>query len=427
MRPARDPLRLHTVPLIVTAAIPFGIVGGAACGASDPDRSVAIGSGRTDGPGVQVVSNTVAALPRGELVQPAKHLFGSEAEGPELFGGVADARLHPNRSLWIAERQTQEIRVFDTGSGAHLFTIGGRGDGPGEFQRSLFLGFDAEGYAYVYDHGHRRVSVFSEHGEFQRTDLMPSSLGIGPRPLHVTRTGTLLGQIPRETGRMPTDGSTVRDTVKIWTMPLDGRVPNLVWEAPGALWYFQDGRSVVVPYTGNLPPPYAGGLLFGFWDDRIYVTDDAGEASYSVYGPAGLERKVEMDRAFRQADDFSATMFVEHMRQRRFPESSLEIYEDQLTDMPVPKARRAWDALVVTDEGGTWLLRAGGAEAATVGVPEEDRVWDAFDAEGVFVGHVRLPPDVGLAHVSGQSAVTIVSDELGRVTVAIHDVRWIER
>lgn len=112
MRPARDPLRLHTVPLIATAAIPFGIGVGGACGASDPDRSVAIGSGRTDGPGVQVVSNTVAAPPRGELVKPAKHLFGSEAEGPELFGGVADARLHPNRSLWIAERQTQEIRVF---------------------------------------------------------------------------------------------------------------------------------------------------------------------------------------------------------------------------------------------------------------------------------------------------------------------------
>lgn len=118
-------------------------------------------------------------------------------------------------------------------------------------------------------------------------------------------------------------------------------------------------------------------------------------------------------------------MFVEYMRQRRFPESLREIYEDHLTEMPIPKARRAWDALVVTDEGGTWLLRAGDAEAATVGVPTEDRVWDVFDAEGVFVGHVRLPPGVGLAQVSGRSAVTIVSDELGRVTVAIHDVRWI--
>ena len=303
----------------------------------------------------------------------------------------------------------------------------GRGDGPGEFQRSSFLGFDAEGSAYVYDYRHRRVSVFSEHGELQRTDLMPSWLGVGPRPLHVTHTGVLLGQIPEGMERTPADGSTVRDTVKIWTMPLDGEPPNLVWKAPGALWYFQDGMSVVVPYTGNLPPPYAGGSSFGFWDDRIYATDDAGESSYSVYGPAGLERKVEIDRVFRQASDFSATLFVEYMRQRRFPESLLEIYEDHLADMPIPNAHRAWDALVVTNEGGAWLLRASTDDAPTASADAEDRVWDVFDAEGVFGGHVRLPPDVGLVHVSGESTVTIVSGELGRVTVGVHDVRWIGR
>ena len=210
-------------------------------------------------------------------------------------------------------------------------------------------------------------------------------------------------------------------------MPLDREPPNLVWKVPGALWYFQDGMSVVVPYTGNLPPPYAGGLIFGFWDDRIYVTDDAGESSYSVYGPAGLERKVEIDRGVRQANDFSATLFVEYMRQRRFPESSLEIYDDHLGDMPIPNAHRAWDALIVTDEGGTWLLRASTDDAPTASADAEDRIWDVFDAEGVFGGHVRLPPDVGLVHVSGESAVTIVSGELGRVTVGVHDVRWIGR
>ena len=394
----------------------------AGCGVSD--RSEATGPGRADSAGVEIVRNTDEPLPRGELVQPARRVFGSEAEGPELFGVVAGARLHRNGSLWIAERQTQEIRIFDSGSGAHLFTIGGRGDGPGEFRQSSFLGFDAEGTAYVYDYRHRRLSVFSESGELQRSQLMPASLGFGPRPDHVTRTGTLLGQIPRGMERISADGSTAKDTVKTWTIPLDGSAPTLVSETPGALWYFQDRQQVVVPYTGVLPAPYAGGLLWGFWDDRVYVTDDAGEASYSVYGPAGLERRVEIDRAPRQIDGFSATMFVEQLRRIRYPESQVRIYEEHLTDMPIPEAQRPWDALVVTDQGGVWLLRAGDAEEVMAGVPPDNRVWDVFDAEGVFVGHVRLPADVGLAQVSGQSALTIVSDELGRVTVAIHDVRW---
>ena len=280
----------------------------AGCGVSD--RSEAGGPVRADSAGIEIVRNADEPLPRGELVHPARRVFGSETEGPELFGGLGGVRLHLNGSLWIQEWQTQEIRVFDSGSGAHLFTIGGKGDGPGEFLRSSLLGFDAEGSAYVYDAEHRRLSVFSESGEFERSDLMPSSLGFWPRPLHVTWTGTLLGQIPRTLDRIPANGSMLRDTVRIWTMSLDGTAPTLVSQTPGPLRYFHDGLQVAVPYTGGLPSPYADGSPAGFWDDRVYVTDKTGEASYSVYGPAGLERRVEIERAPRRIDGFSATEFV---------------------------------------------------------------------------------------------------------------------
>ena len=393
-----------------------------ACGASD--RTEESLPSRVDSAGVAIVRNTDQPWPRGELVQPARRVFGSETEGPELFGGLGNVCLHPNGSLWIKERQTQEIRVFDSGSGAHLFTIGGRGDGPGDFRQSKFLGFDGEGSAYVYDFEHRRLSVFSESGEFLRTDLMPSSLGFRPDPHHVTRAGTLLGQIAREMGRIPADGSTLRDTVRMWTMPLDGTAPALVSETPGALWYFRDRTQVVVPYTGILPSPYAGGPLHGFRDDRVYVVDDTGEASYSAYGPAGLERRVEMARAPRTIDGRSTAMFVEHLRRIRFPEYQVRIYEEHLSDMPIPETRRHWDALVVTDRGGVWLQQVGDTEAATADLPPENRFWDVFDAEGFLVGHVQLPGNVSPAQVSGQSVVVIVRDEMDRAAVAIHEVRW---
>ena len=393
----------------------------AGCGVSD--RSEETRPSRADSAGVVVVRNTDQPWPRGELVQPAKRVSGSDAEGPELFGRLGNVRLHPKGSLWIAESQTQEIRVFDSGSGAHLFTIGGRGDGPGEFRQSGLLGFDAEGSAYVYDFEHRRLSVFSESGEFLRTDLMPSSLGFGPRPSHVTPKGTLLGQLPREMRRMPSDGSTLWDTVRIWAMPLDGTAPALVSETPGALWYYRDAVQVVVPYTGILPSPYAGGPLQGFADDRVYVTDGSGEASYSVYGPTGLERRVEIERTPRRIDGLSEAVFLERMR-NRLPESHLRIYEDHLSDMPIPEAKRPWDALVVTDEGGVWLLQADGTEVEMAGVPPENRFWDVFDAEGLLVGHMQLPANVSPVQVSGQTLVATVRDEMDRATVAIHEVRW---
>lgn len=257
--------------------------------------------------------------------------------------------------------------------------------------------------------------MFSEGGELLRSHLMPSSLGIAPRPLHVTRAGTLMGQLSRGLEQVPADGSTIRDTVRIWTIPLVGAAPTLVSKSPGVLWYFRDGNQVGVPY--------AGGSLTGFRNDRVYVTDGTGTASYSVYGPAGLERRVEIERAPRRLDGTSTTMFVETMR-RRAPESLLRTYEEHLDDMPIPEAQRHWDALVVSDNGRAWLLRAADPEGALAEVPP-DHIWDVFDAEGAFAGHMRLPANVGLVQVSGTSALTIASDELGRPTVAIHDLRWI--
>ena len=413
----RSALLLAPVVLYPTVALSAG------CDASE--RSGETVPGRSDNAGVEIVRNPDESRLRGELVQPARRVFGSEEEGPELFAGVS-ARLHPNGSLWISEGVTREIRVFDPGSGAHLFTIGGRGDGPGEFRQSSLLGFDAEGTAYVYDYRHRRLSVFSESGELQGDHLMPPSLGIGPRPHHVTRRGTLLGQLPQGMERRPPDGSTLRDTVKIWTIPLDGTAPALVAKTPSALWYFRDERQEVVPYTAPIfPPPYDGGSLQGFRDDRVYVTDHVGEASYSVYGPAGLERSVQIDRAPGQTDGFSATEFVEQLRRARFSsESRVQFYEKYLSDMPIREARRAWDRLVVTDEGGAWLRRTGDAEAAMAGVPQEYRVWDVFDAEGVFVGPMRFPANASPAQVWEESVLMVVYDDMGRSTVAIHDVRW---
>lgn len=389
----------------------------AGCGASD--RSEATGPSRTDSAGVEIVRSADEPLRRGELVQPARRVFGSEEEGPELFGRVGTTRLHPNGSLWIAESQSQEIRVFDPGSGAYLFTIGGSGDGPGEFRRSEFLGFDGEGSAYVYDHEHRRLSVYASSGEFLRSHLLPSTLGISPLPQHVTRTGTLLGQIPRgPMERMPARGSTLRDTVRTWTMPLDGTAPTLVSRTLGGLFYFHDGESVAVPFSGGSPR--------GFRDDRVYAIDGVGEASYSVYGPAGLERRVEIDRPPRRIDDHAVTMFLEGIRRSPVPESLLRIYEEHLSDMPIPETRRHWDGMLFRDQGEVWLRRVGDAVAATAaGDPADGQVWDVFDAGGAFIGHMRLPANVWLEQVRGQTAQTIVQDEMGRETVAIHDIRWI--
>ncbi len=78
----------------------------------------------------------------------------------------------------------------------------------------------------------------------------------------------------------------------------------------------------------------------------------------------------------------------------------------------------------VTDQGGAWLLRAEAAEGAMADVSTDVQVWDAFDAEGVFLGPIRVPANILLIQLIGQSALTIVYDEMDRASVAIYEVRW---
>lgn len=133
-----------------------------------------------------------------------------------------------------------------------------------------------------------------------------------------------------------------------------------------------------------------------------------------------------IDRPPRRIDDRAVTMYLEGMRRSPLPESLLRIYEEHLSDMPIPEARRHWGDLLFTDQGEVWLWRArDAAEATAAGDPADDQVWDVFDAEGAFVGLVRLPANIWLVQVVGQTVLTIVRDDLDRATVAIHDLRWI--
>lgn len=62
------------------------------------------------------------------------------------------------------DSENHRVRVFDQ-AGAHLFDIGSRGNGPGEFNLPLMATTDREGRLYVTDTGNFRVQVFSPDGE----------------------------------------------------------------------------------------------------------------------------------------------------------------------------------------------------------------------------------------------------------------------
>lgn len=65
--------------------------------------------------------------------------------------------------------ENHRVRVFDARTGGHLFDIGKRGAGPGEFNLPRDLAIGKDGRLYVVDGGNFRVQVFSADGRFLRS------------------------------------------------------------------------------------------------------------------------------------------------------------------------------------------------------------------------------------------------------------------
>lgn len=154
MRSTRSKLTLLTL-----SATPF-----AACDTRPPAPTVAI-----DSAGVQVVtssplgSDAVCAV--GE--EPVVVIGDREDDTSHLFGRVTGVARLSDGSVAVADRDAGEVRIFD-GTGEHLRSFGGFGDGPGEFSRPWNIWVRPGDTLWVGDYRPWRYNVFAADGQWSR-------------------------------------------------------------------------------------------------------------------------------------------------------------------------------------------------------------------------------------------------------------------
>jgi hypothetical protein len=113
-----------------------------------------------------------------ERIEPSRVMvedlrIGS-VEGPDedVFGMVLGMAVDSLGSIYIADRMSQEIRVFDS-SGRFMFRFGGSGSGPGEFRSVRGLRWSPSGTLWAADRRNNRYSEFTAAGEFLRSYNVP--------------------------------------------------------------------------------------------------------------------------------------------------------------------------------------------------------------------------------------------------------------
>ena len=99
--------------------------------------------------------------------------IGGKDGGKEMFDRLASVSVTPEGDkLYVVDiggvrSENHRVRVYEPSSGKHLFDIGKRGNGAGEFNLPRDLAVGKDGRLYVVDGGNFRVQIFNADGTFR--------------------------------------------------------------------------------------------------------------------------------------------------------------------------------------------------------------------------------------------------------------------
>ena len=112
-----------------------------------------------------------------------------------LFGDIWTIAVDDDRTVYVFDEQADHIRVFDS-AGTHVETLGGPGEGPGEFRSAEAIAPLSDGRVVMRDPGNKRIAVFVPGtGQTDHWGYDPGTSGSN-RPLHTDSHGRTLLATP---------------------------------------------------------------------------------------------------------------------------------------------------------------------------------------------------------------------------------------
>ncbi len=394
----------HTWPVIRSVLIlPVCLVLGLAGCNREPERAVIV----TDSAGVRITISIDSPRVFAEVdPQPVLSLGGPDASGPTQFYRIQHVLVGPSGNLWVADGQSGELRIFRP-DGTHLETIGGLGEGPGEFVRIRLLDkFNGDSVA-VWDDANARLTVFDAEGGLTRTTRVSSGDTPLPRAFDVYRDGTILAQIPRVLSAGALEpGQLLSDTARLVRMDPEDSKDDLQAQAPGPVWLWTGHSQVPIPFTIN--------ASFDVHDAAIYLV--AGPVfRVRVFQDGRLSEVFGVDRAPRRItqDDVRA---YEEFTEEFIPQPQRREYLSALSNPSRPKVLPAYSRVLLSPDGEVWTQ---------VYSPDflAPSTWDVYSAGHEWLGHVDTPGGFTVTSVMRDGLVGVWRDDVGVEHVRVYRIR----
>ena len=322
-----------------------------------------------------------------------------ELEGPEeyLFGDIRSIAVGDDGRVYVLDPQTRNVRVFDA-DGAHVETLGGPGEGPGELGTTGSVAVLPDGRVVAQDPLNQRVQVYGPNPDETEAWSYPQEAFVLPfKPLFVDRLGRLLISAPRS----PATGEAVAQVV--------------VLDADGVQ------RETLVPPYGDFEPPSVEVYVAMFersltspvpltarrhWTlnpDGRFIAGVSTDYRFDVHREDGILR---IERVYEPV----AVSDAERDDYREDTERGMRVSEPgwEWNGPPIPETKPPFRELIAGRDGRIWvrLWTEGQSEANEAHDPDDPRFdpvnwtspprYDVFEPDGTYLGAVN-PPD-GFAH-----------------------------
>jgi hypothetical protein len=315
----------------------------------------------------------------------------------------------------VVDRQSRELRYFDA-EGAHLATVGGRGDGPGEFQTPSGLRRLEGDSLFLFDTGQQRAHWLAPGGGTVR-DASTAVLGLEQRATELVPLGddgflAMGGGAIGGGGRPPTSGR-IRPEVSVHHAAPDG-TSREVARFPGAETDLEvTAASGEIMSVSIMTPPFAARLITapgtaGFWTSDGVVPE---VVLRDAEGPmARLLRFSDPPRPF----DAGQRQAVETAALEAAPdEATRERWREGFSTRTYPEILPPISDLFTDAEGRLWIAPTEvPIQNLPAGMGRAAQWWFVVEPEGEPVGWVELPPRTRPLWASDAGVLTVRLDAL---------------
>jgi len=380
-----------------------------------------VGTITTEG-NVTTVVNESGSVWGGAATLVEEASIGVDAGADEyMFGRVTGISAHGDR-IYVVDSQVPAVRLYDL-DGVYLGDLGGRGQGPGEYQYPLSIGVANDGTVFVHDAGGGSLLVYSAEGEPINT-IRPSGFRVSGGPgMVVTGEGEayILVVMPRDDPG---------DELRVGRMPFgrDGTAgePILPPQFEDRAYVMAESETVLT----SLPVPFAPNGTYSLAPSRILVVGVPDAYGFEWRHPDGrttvVHRSWEPVPVNAEEADHHQRFVTARMR-RVDPSWTWDAGE-------IPAFKPAFESFVPALSGEVWVIRPGPGELINEECPSDNdglaelaepcwrdrRIIDVFGADGRFLGEVEDVPEIRFAtrpHIDGRTIIARAEDELGTIRV----------